>query len=72
MYSNLLSLMKNKKITISQVSDLLNVRTATTSDKLKGVVKSGFSINEALTIKKVFFPEYEIDFLFSVDTEQST
>ena len=71
MYSNLLSLMKNKKITISQLANLLNVRSATASDKLKGVVKLGFSIDEALTIKKVFFPEYEVDFLFKVDNEQN-
>lgn len=64
MYSNLLKAMKEKKITFKQVSELLGCQLNTVSDKVDGTVKCGFSIDEALLIKKVFFPEYEITYLF--------
>lgn len=64
MYSNLLKTMKEKKITFKQVAELLGCQLNTVSDKVDGTVKSGFSIDEALLIKKVFFPEYEITYLF--------
>lgn len=65
MYKNLLSLMKIKGVTAVQISKLLECRQATVSDKLNGVVSHGFYFDEAAKIKKVFFPEYEYDFLFS-------
>ena len=34
-----------------------------------GTVKSGFSIDEALQIKKIFFPEYDVEYLFKRDIE---
>jgi len=64
MYSNLLKAMKEKKITFTQIAELLKCQLNTVSDKADGTVKSGFSINEALLIKRVFFPEYEIAYLF--------
>jgi hypothetical protein len=65
MYNNLLDVMKEKGITGVQISNLLECRPATISDKLNGIVLSGFSFDEAAKIKKVFFPEYEYDYLFS-------
>lgn len=64
MYSNLLKAMKEKKITFTQIAELLRCQLNTVSDKVDGTVKSGFSIDEALLIKKVFFPEYDINYLF--------
>lgn len=64
MYNNLLKAMKDKKITFTQIAELLHCQLNTVSDKTDGTVKSGFSIDEALLIKKVFFPEYDIVYLF--------
>lgn len=64
MYKNLLEAMKIKKITFTQIAGLLHCQLNTVSDKADGTVKSGFSIDEALLIKKVFFPEYDIVYLF--------
>lgn len=64
-YINLLNAMKAKGITAMQLSNLLECRPATMSDKLNGGVKCGFYFDEAYKIKKVFFPEYDYDFLFA-------
>ncbi len=65
MYKNLLTLMKDKNVTALQISNLLECRPATTSDKLNGVVNCGFTFDEAQKIKKVFFMEYDYDYLFT-------
>lgn len=64
MYKNLLAVMKLKGITGKQIAGLFECRQATISDKLNGIVASGFSFDEASKIKKVFFPEYDYDYLF--------
>lgn len=64
MYQNLISLMKMKGVTAVQISSLLQCRQATVSDKLNGVVSHGFYFDEAAKIKKVFFPEFDYDYLF--------
>ncbi len=64
MYENLLNVMKRKKVTALQIANLLECRPATVSDKLNGAVKCGFYFTEAQKIKKVFFQEYDYDFLF--------
>lgn len=65
MYKNLFNSMKAKNITITQIAELLQVRIATVSDKVNG--KSRFYFDEAVKIKKVFFPEYEIEYLFEFE-----
>jgi hypothetical protein len=65
MYRNLINAMKQKRVTAIQLANLLECRQATMSDKLNGVVNCGFSFDEAYKIKKVFFPEYDYDYLFS-------
>ena len=57
MYKNLLDTMSNKKITFTQISELLHCQLRTVSEKSRGVVQSEL-------IKRVFFPEYDIDWLF--------
>lgn len=64
MYENLLIAMKSKGITAIQISNLLECRQATISEKLNGVVACGFYFDEAAKIKKVFFPEYDYEYLF--------
>lgn len=48
------------------IAKLLGVREATISDKMNG--KSTFDIDEAFLIKKTFFPDLTIDYLFSNDS----
>lgn len=64
MYYNLIKVMKEKKITYSQIAELLKCQLRTVSDKANGEVEAGFSIDEAIIIKKVFFPEFDIFYLF--------
>lgn len=51
------------------IADFLGVRYATVIDKLNG--KYGFSFNEALRIKRKFFPELNIEYLFESEENQS-
>jgi hypothetical protein len=67
MYKNLLAVMKLKGVTAIQIASLLDCRQATISDKLNGIVSCGFYFDEASKIKKVFFPEYDYDYLFVRD-----
>ncbi|MGE1061831.1 hypothetical protein NXG27_04205 [Megasphaera paucivorans] len=62
MYQNLIKEMANKHIVQSQISDLLEIRPATVSDKIQG--KSRFYFDEAMKIKKVFFPAFDMEYLF--------
>lgn len=64
MYNNLIKVMKVKGVTGVQIANLLDCRQATISDKLNGVVASGFTFDEAYKIKNVFFPEYDYEYLF--------
>lgn len=64
MYTTLLEAMKKKNVTTTQIANLLDCRIATVSDKINGVVECGFYFDEATKIKGVFFPEYDIEYLF--------
>ena len=64
MYFNLMTTMDLKNITVKQLAELLNCRPATVSDKINGKRDCGFYYEEAERIKKVFFNEYEIGWLF--------
>lgn len=67
MFPNLRSEMARKNVTISDIATLLSVRYATAHDKMSG--KSRFYYDEALKIKKEFFEEYEIEYLFWKEEE---
>lgn len=69
MYSNLIIAMKKKGITAKQIAELLHCRQATISDKINGKRECGFYYEEAERIKKVFFSEYEIGYLFNRDSD---
>lgn len=63
MYQNLIDTMEKENIKQYQIADLLGVRNATVCDKINGVSR-GFYFDEAIKIKKVLFPKYQIEFLF--------
>ncbi|MGX7141407.1 helix-turn-helix transcriptional regulator [Facklamia languida] len=65
MLANLDRARKEKNVSIVDMADLLQIRSATVSEKISG--KYDFKFGEALKIKRVFFPEYELEYLFDED-----
>lgn len=64
MYRNLLYAMEKKKVTFTQIAEVLQCRLRTVSENCKGVIKTEFTVSETLLIKRVFFPEYDFNWLF--------
>ena len=64
MYENLLEAMKLEKVTFLQMGELLDCRYQTVSDIANGVTKKGFYYEDACKIQKVFFPKYNMEYLF--------
>lgn len=64
MYNNLLQAMKTEKVTFAQLGELLAYRYQTVSDIANGVTKKGFYYEDACKIQKVFFPKYDMAYLF--------
>lgn len=67
MYENLNKEMANRKVKQSDIAKVLGKRNATVSDKLRGIYP--FTLNEAKTIRNVFFQGYDIDYLFKVSDQ---
>ena len=67
-YKNLEAEMVRNGITRKDISSFLNVRYATVVQKLNGRYK--FNLDEALIIKKNFFPELSLEYLFQTDEEK--
>lgn len=64
---NIEEVRKNKGVTLVDIADLLGVGYRTIRDKIDGV--SDFKFGETVAIKKAFFPEYELEYLFSERVE---
>lgn len=64
MYKNLIKVMEDKGITYKQLGELFDCKYQTMSDKIKGATQIGLTYDEAVKIKKVFFPEYDAEYLF--------
>ena len=62
MYENLAFLMKKENVTQQQIADLLHIRVATVSDKIRGI--SDFYFEEAAKIRNEFFSQYDISYIF--------
>lgn len=69
MLRNLKAEMVRQNIKPKDLAAFLNVRIATIYDKLNG--HYDFSLNEAVRIKREFFPGYEIEFLFECERHQT-
>lgn len=69
MYSNLEAEMARKGINKLFIAEQMGMRYATLVDKLNG--KYPLSFDQAYAIKKRFFPEYSLEYLFSSDHQQS-
>lgn len=70
MLKNFNDIRKEKKVSLVDLADLLEVRYQTVADKINGV--SDFKFGEALLIKSKYFPEYDIEYLFEKEKEQQT
>jgi len=64
MYENLINAMKTENVTFLQMGELLECRYQTVSDTTNGVTKKGFNFDDACEIQRVFFPQYDLQYLF--------
>lgn len=64
---NIEEIRKNKGVALVDIADLLGVDSRTVRSKIDGV--SDFKFGETVAIKKAFFPEYELEYLFSERVE---
>ena len=62
---NIERIRKEKGISLVDIADSLGVKSQTVREKING--DSDFKFGEALKIKKEFFPEYDIAYLFMED-----
>lgn len=63
--TNLVKEMAASKVTNEMLSEKIGVHRNTIANRLSGVGK--FSIEEAFSIQKQFFPTLEIEYLFKQD-----
>ena len=64
MYRNFLSAMKDENVTFTQIGSLLGCRYQTVSYTVNGETKKGFYYEDAVAIRNVLFPKYDLDYLF--------
>lgn len=64
-YKNLAAEMARKGITKKDLAKSLNMRYPTIVDKTNG--KSRLYLDEAVKIRDMFFPEFDLEYLFDVD-----
>ena len=69
MLRNLRAEMVRKDIKPIQIAELLGVRYATVIDKLNG--RYDFSFNDALKIKKQFFDDMDMEYLFKSEKNKT-
>jgi transcriptional regulator with XRE-family HTH domain len=60
---NLEKIRKEKGVSLTDIADLLDLKSSTVREKIDG--KSDFKFGEAKMIKETFFPEYDMIFLFT-------
>lgn len=62
MLNNLNEIRKQKGVSLTDIADVLHVKYQTVADKING--KYDFKFREAVKIQEIFFPEYQLKFLF--------
>lgn len=67
MYLVLVGEQAKKKITNRAIAKVLGTHENTVSNKLNG---GQFTINEAISIRDAFFPDYKIEELFKTEHEE--
>ncbi|QQK78189.1 XRE family transcriptional regulator [Salicibibacter cibarius] len=69
MLRNLRAELARRSILVKDVAELLNVRAATVSDKINGYYD--FTYDEAYLVKRTYFPDINIEYLFEKSTENA-
>lgn len=69
MLRNLKAEMSRNNVKPKEIADLLGVRYATVIDKLNGHYP--FTFKEALSIKRRFFPNHDIEYLFESEEDRT-
>lgn len=80
LYPNLARAMVIESVTRTDIATVLNIAPCTVTAKMEGQTVSertkyqiGFTLVEAMTVKKVFFKKYDFQWLFDFSlVEQST
>lgn len=67
MYPNLEAEMARVKVTQAALAEVLGITPTTLSFKLNG--KSTLSLNECVEIKRRYFPDKSLDYLFATEGE---
>lgn len=62
MFSNLITLLKQRGLSVKWYADFLNVSEKTAYNKLQGITDFTFS---EIKRTRVLFPEYNVDYLFA-------
>lgn len=62
MLRNLEAEITRKKLSREEIASGIGISTRSLYDKLKG--KSQFSVEEAFNLRRLFFPDKEMDYLF--------
>lgn len=70
MLNNLKAEMSRYGVRAKDFAELLGVREATISFKMRGL--RSFSLEEAIKIKEVYFPHLDIEYLFRKGLEDGT
>ena len=66
-YTNLKGEIAKKGITQIEIATTLNIHPNTVTNKING--ESSFSIEEAFEIKRCFFPEMDLSYLFKSENQ---
>lgn len=66
-FPNLVALMAEKNLSVSDVAKAINRQTETTRKKLAGT--NPFSLNEAIMLQEALFPEIQFKVLYSRTAE---
>lgn len=79
LYPNLARTMSTESVTRTDIATVLNISPCTVTAKMEGQTISertkyqiGFTLVEAMTIKKVFFKKYDFQWLFDFSLAEKT
>lgn len=64
-YLNLKGEMAKRNVSIENIAELLGIHRNSVANKVSG--KSRFSVDEAFSIQKTFFPDMEVQNLFATE-----
>lgn len=67
-YLNLKGEMAKRNVTIESIAELLGIHRNSVANKVNG--RSRFSIDEAFSVQKAFFPDLEAQYLFATEEKE--